>query len=107
MWSQDIDWGGGWGGLLYLSVFAHCSAPGLALSRWLWVGQFCHAVPTMVYLVQFPSRVLGNQLLQAAPVGPRHLLGNATAPLQIQLIHLLAYVVPQHGVVTPNLLLEC
>lgn len=58
------------------------------------------------HLEHFTCRVLSHQLLQAAPVGPRHLLGDATAPLQVQLIHLLADVVPQHTALAPDLLLE-
>ena len=57
-------------------------------------------------LVQFTSRVLSHQLFQAAPVSPRHLLGDAAAPLQVQLIHLLAYVVSQHWALPSDLLLE-
>ena len=87
--------GAGW------SACGHSSTP------WLAIALFCTAKQTTLYLVQFSGRVLGDQLLQAAPVSPWHLLGDATAPLQIQLVHLLAYVVPQHCVITPNLLLEC
>lgn len=59
------------------------------------------------HLVHLSCRVLSHQLLQATPVCTRHLLGYAAAPLQIQLIHLLAYVIPQHCALTPDLLLEC
>ena len=44
--------------------------------------------------------------LQHPPVGPRLLLGDATAALQVQGVHLLADVVPQLGLPTPDLLLE-
>ncbi len=58
------------------------------------------------YLVHLSCRVLCHQLFQAAPVSPRDLLWDAAAPLQIQLIHLLAYVVPQHCTLSPYLLLK-
>lgn len=45
-------------------------------------------------------------MFQATPVCTRDLLGYAAAPLQIQLIHVLAYVIPQHSALTTDLLLE-
>ena len=57
-------------------------------------------------LVQLSGGVLSHQLLQAAPVCSRHFLGDAAAPLQVELVHLLADVVLQHCALAPDLLLE-
>ena len=58
------------------------------------------------HLEHLSCRVLSDQLFQASPVYTGDLLGYAAAPLQIQLIHLLAYVIPQHSALTTDLLLE-
>mmetsp|Transcript_35050 Transcript_35050/g.88742 ORF Transcript_35050/g.88742 Transcript_35050/m.88742 type:complete len:296 (+) Transcript_35050:706-1593(+) len=48
-------------------------------------------------LVQLAARVVLHDVHEHAPVGARLVLGDAAAPLQVELVHLLADVVAQHA----------
>ena len=66
----------------------------------LWLGEtrdlILHAIPPIpplppyeTHIVELPLRVVADDLLQHPPVGPGLVLGDATAALQVELVHLL------------------
>ena len=58
------------------------------------------------HLVEGALGLRVHNLLQHAPVRARDALGDAAAALQVEFVHLLADVVPQHCGVPPDGLLE-
>jgi hypothetical protein len=58
------------------------------------------------HLVQLSGGIVPYNLLQYTPVCPRGVLRDASAALQVELVHFLAYVIPQNHSFPPDAPLE-